>query len=60
MIAEHMSTYARKVSAFKRTAPMNPCPLIVGRFLQCFGRQPSIGMEFWYFTVVSAAEVYVA
>jgi hypothetical protein len=33
---------------------MNPCSFIVGHFLQCFGSQLGIGMEFWYFTVVSA------
>jgi hypothetical protein len=47
--------YTRKVSAFKRTAPVNPCSLIVGCFLQCFGSQQGIGTEFWYFTMVSAA-----
>jgi hypothetical protein len=45
--------YRKKVSAFKRTAPVNPCSLIVGHFFQCFGSQLGIGMEFWYFNGAS-------
>jgi hypothetical protein len=32
-------------------APVYPFPLMAGHLLWCFGMQPAIGIEYWYFTV---------